>query len=528
MKNLIKIVFLLLCAELHSFAQISEVLSFKKERFLNDNQSYPKAQTDGENRVPNFALSASKVFSVENYFEGTNGLLRGQNVGVFRFNTNYAGKKYFLLYDNNFAYTGKEFQDLNINELNNLAGDAAQGDIIGTDFENHCNYNHPNTSHNLAYLFYRIKQIKPSAICSINYTLSGPSYGSNNLKVSERKFTVFDSNGWVGNGLPATAAIVYNSPINQVNGGYNIAYSDCGNKTLWELIDYWDVSFIGYDAAWVSPANNEDGITANTAQAIAFLGGLNGFNLIQKSSPMKKIRGFFYQANESAVMNTTYYSKTSEGNVIVQDKIAVVPSIMEAAAFWSLWKGVGFHSWDNGKNIVKSEDANLTSNVFPNGAGQGLNLYMIRVNDGLSNYNQAYYNNLYGNKLPATECGQNYDELVSGAFKYSQIEAIFGNAPNQLPTTFEYARSTIDNSGTITYSNYQSVSPPTNGAVYANAAANKVPCLEFRQVGNSYAVLVHDLYPNNANNPTKVRVTLGGSSYEMTVWGTRFGLFKIN
>ena len=528
MKNLIKIVFLLLCAELHSFAQISEVLSFKKERFLNDNQSYPKSQLDGENRVPNFALSASKEFSVENYFEGTNGLLQGQNVGVFRFNTNYAGKKYFLLYDNSFGYMGKEFQDLNINELNNLANDAVQGDIIGTDFENHCDFNHPNTSHNYAYLFYRIKQIKPSAICTMNYTLSGPRFGNANSTITERHFTSFDSNNnWQGNN-PGNAAMVYNTPILQKNQGLNVQFADCGNKSLWEIMDYWDIQFIGYDISWVHKASGEDGTNTNTAQAISFLGGLNGFNLIQKSAPMKKIRGFFYQANESAIMSTTYYSKTSEGNVIVQDKIAVVPSIMEAAAFWCLWKGVGFHSWDNGKSIVKSEDANLTSQFFPNGPGQGYSSNFIRVNDGLNNYNQAYYNNLYGNKIPATECGQNYDELVSGAFKYSQIEGTFGNAPNQLPTTFEYARSTIDNNGTVTYSSYQSVSPPTNGAVYANAAANKVPCVEFRQVGNSYAVLVHDLYPNNANNPTKIRVTLGGSSYEMTVWGTRFGLFKVN
>ena len=509
---------------------ITKINSFRKERFFLDNNNYPKAHPDGENRLSDFTLNSDKILSIEEGFQGTAFLSKGHNTRVFRFQPTSTMRKYMMLYDNSYAFSGRTFQNMTDADLTSLAQNAVQAEIIDTDFEaGSVDYNDPNTFHNYARLFYKIKQYKPSALTCLGYTLNGPSFGSLSAYGTTRTLSAFSNGSWLGNGMAAFHKNLFNSAIQQINPNYNVVYSDCGNKSLWQLMDFVDIETCGYDTQWAAYLQGEDGVNQNTASAVSMLGALNGIELIKKYDPTKKVRLFGFLKNENERMTANLHSQTTEGSVLIQDKIPISPAQMELTSFMSLWKAWGQHWWDDGEGIATSEDANLISTCFPSGAGQGTNIYRIRYNDGLVNYNQNNYNTLYGTQVSLSGYGHNYDEVYAGSHKYAQIQTQFSASPVVIPATIEFMRSTIDANGNITWpANYSSFQAAQNGSVYADAALNYFPCCEYRQSGSSYAVAVFDLFPNNATNPSKIRVTLGGNLCEFIVWGKRIEVLVVN
>ncbi len=542
MKN--KFLIFALLISIQSFGQnISEVKSFRAERFWADYNNYPKALYDNENRCPDFALN--KAFMIEMDLQGETMKRKGQNVfnrNPYLFSTTVPYTQRHITVGNN-AIDPKHWEDFTQPEIDNL---VSGGNAFGTnyakyieiDFEYNVNWDDPRTYHNFAYLIYKGKQNNPNSYIYFHYIdighpmYFGTSYTANNAVIWSyfKALTNPSINYPWENGHPEIhKAMFNNATISQLNPAYNVRYADCGNKTLWELIEIIDSGYGGYDIFWANNTSG-DGVTQNQAQANQFLSQLSGQELIKKADPTKKIESFNFEKNEGGGrFATNFHIKTTEGNIYAQDKIPVNPSMMQNHTIWGFWKCTKVHWWEAYVKIEKNNDANLTSNYFPTGPGQGLNFTQTRYNSNLTpNYNQGCYNGLYPGTGTLAYSGHSYDNVLIAAHKYSQIEPTFGTTQNSIPVSFEYARGVIDASGSITYPAYTSYTPPQNGAVYAEAAITKRPLVEYRQVGNKFAVLASDLFPNNATNPTKYRVVLGGVVSEFVTWGSFPSLFTIN
>lgn len=490
---------------------IAQILAYDPTRSISDNNNTPQGPASGSGRSP--LVTVTKLFSIDLKSPAADNQWTANGVNIYPMSVTppAGGKRSITL---NAGFFPGQWQDLSVQQVEDLAPGFANFDLIFWDVESEIDYSHPNTNRNIAVFGYKIKQLKPSIMLSYWYNAAtGPVITT---ATAELGFPYFRA-GAIGQAYkecrPAEHLAAFNGNTFNMNAPNTQTYAEAGNQSVLQI---WNVKTCGpgYDDPFFSLPQNQNVAQENDSTAAVGLGVINAILLWKKYSPNVKVLGFFWYCIERNLF-TDYIFKTTLGDVRHPDKIVYPARPYEAIAFWSFFFGDGLYSWNGLGEVTTNADFWLK---------------MAKMNDpwiqaeylGNTPYNLADYAGINGYHLGKE--GHIFDVMFRAVQMYSQVQDVCDTAPATY-VPFEYRRESLDAAGVSSWSAWTAYTPPTNGGAAAKAMIDKVPfvCVKSNQTAT---VVASQDYWANVPYRAEVRLTVGSATETIQMTGNGIGVYR--